>query len=246
MRLNLSPLFSRRLVLGYDIWCQYGVHLLERFRRNPHLSWPEYLEELTGVVGAWHIFAHVRECFGRFSGMYVWGIGIIEMEILETLWSLINMMTEATRSMSRANREETINFYINDMNLKKNQNLSESIDQYRAALPGDRGESSGPSGCPGRTPGRRGADRATVPSTIRKWKKQVTVRTSRQALLETMDASCALRSRIAWQAQLTEVYRKRSVDLEHPELYDPKFMDEFLQSAFKGIQGSLRHLENSY
>lgn len=149
MRLNLSPLFSRRLVLGYDIWCQYGVHLLERFRRNPHLSWPEYLEELTGVVGAWHIFAHVRECFGRFSGMYVWGIGIIEMEILETLWSLINMMTEATRSMSRANREETINFYINDMNLKKNQNLSESIDQYRAALPGDRGESPGPPDAPG-------------------------------------------------------------------------------------------------
>ncbi|KZV59636.1 hypothetical protein PENSPDRAFT_566187, partial [Peniophora sp. CONT] len=127
MRINLSESFSRRLLLGYDIWCQYGVHLLERFRRSPHLTWPSYLQELTGVVGAWHIFAHIRECFGRHSALYVWGIGIIDMEILETLWSLLNMVTQATRNMSRANREETINFHMNDMNLKKSRAMITTI-----------------------------------------------------------------------------------------------------------------------
>ena len=130
MRINLSPRFSRRLLLGYDIWCQYGVHLLERFKRSGHLSWPDYLEELTGIVGAWHIYAHVRECFGRFSGLYVWGVGFIEMEILETLWSLLNMVTEATRNMSRANREETINFHMNEINLRKNQRMSKSDSDF--------------------------------------------------------------------------------------------------------------------
>ena len=124
MKLNLHPRISRRLILGYDIWCQYGVHLLERFKKFKQLDFPDYLTELTGIVGAWHIFAHVRECFGRFSNLYVWGIGFIEMEILETLWSVLNRVTGACRNMSRANREETINFNMNDMNLKKIRNLS--------------------------------------------------------------------------------------------------------------------------
>ncbi|VDC06390.1 unnamed protein product, partial [Peniophora sp. CBMAI 1063] len=125
MRLNLDPRISTRLIIGYDIWCQYGVHLLERFRRFGHLFFPDFLTKLTGIVGAWHIFAHVRECFGRFSGLYVWGIGFIDMEILETLWSVLNLVTTSCRNMSRANREETINFNINNMNLKKIRNLSE-------------------------------------------------------------------------------------------------------------------------
>ncbi|VDC06701.1 unnamed protein product [Peniophora sp. CBMAI 1063] len=127
MKLNLDPRISTRLIIGYDIWCQYGVHLLERFRRFGHLSFPEFLTELTGIVGAWHIFAHVRECFGRFSGLYVWGIGFIDMEILETLWSILNMITQSCRNMSRANREETINFNMNDMNLKKIRNMTSTI-----------------------------------------------------------------------------------------------------------------------
>lgn len=69
MKINLHPSISTRLIIGYDIWCQYGVHLLERFRHFGHLDFPAFLEELTGIVGAWHIFAHVRECFGRNSGM---------------------------------------------------------------------------------------------------------------------------------------------------------------------------------
>ena len=123
MLINMDWRISRRLILGYDIWCQYGVHLLKRFAEFGHLSFPDFLTELTGIVGAWHIFAHVRECFGRFSGLYVWGIGFIEMEILETLWFVLNRVTQSCRNMSRANREETINFNMNDMNLKKIRNM---------------------------------------------------------------------------------------------------------------------------
>lgn len=131
MALNLDRRISVRLFLGYDIWCQYGVHLLERFRRFAHLSFPDFLEELTGIVGAWHIYAHVRACFGRFSGLYVWGLGMVEFEIVETVWSLLNLVTDSCRNMSRANREETINFHMNDMNLKKIRNLGESGSLYK-------------------------------------------------------------------------------------------------------------------
>ena len=132
IRFNITKRISRRIALGYDVWCQYGVHFLSRFKKFDHLKWPTYLEELTGIVGAWHIFAHVRECFGRFSGRYVWGIGIIDMEILETLWSLLNMITESCRNMSRANREETINFHMNEMNLKKICDLGECQNLFGA------------------------------------------------------------------------------------------------------------------
>ena len=132
MRFNLDRRISRRLVLGYDIWCQYGVHLLKRFIASDHLSFPQFLEELTGIVGAWHIFAHVRECFGRFSGLFVWGIGFIDMEILETLWSLLNSILQSCRGMSLAAREEKINAHMNDINYRKIIEMGQSCNRtYR-------------------------------------------------------------------------------------------------------------------
>ncbi|KZV60085.1 hypothetical protein PENSPDRAFT_541778, partial [Peniophora sp. CONT] len=119
MRLNMSDNVSNRFVLGYDIVCQYLIHLLLRFQHFDHLEWPHFIHERTGIVGVWHIFAHVPECFGRFASLYGWGIGIIDGEILETLWSLLNLITESCRNMSLANREETISFFIADMNFKK-------------------------------------------------------------------------------------------------------------------------------
>ncbi|VDC06876.1 unnamed protein product, partial [Peniophora sp. CBMAI 1063] len=56
------------------------------------------------------------------------------MEILETLWSVLNLVTTSCRNMSRANREETINFNINDINLKKIRNLTPDMKAVESEL----------------------------------------------------------------------------------------------------------------
>ena len=61
MALNLKPGLTTRLVLGYDIWCQYGVHLLKHFEKFGHLSFPAFLEELLGPVPVPYLDAFSRE-----------------------------------------------------------------------------------------------------------------------------------------------------------------------------------------
>lgn len=70
-------------------------------------------------VGVWHIYGHVLECFSRFSPLYAYRCGIVDGEIVETLWSILNHILGSCRGMSLAHREETLNFKMSDMNWKK-------------------------------------------------------------------------------------------------------------------------------
>ncbi|VDB94418.1 unnamed protein product [Peniophora sp. CBMAI 1063] len=106
-----------RVQLLYDIWCRYGVHVRERFRHSG-LDWPKFREVLQGV-GVWHIYGHVFECLRRFSPSYSPRSGIVDGEILETLWSLLNAVLQSCRGMSLAAREEKINMHMNDINYRK-------------------------------------------------------------------------------------------------------------------------------
>lgn len=83
-----------RIQFFYDIWCQYGAHLRDRFARNTDLSWPAFTEVI-GAVGVWHIFGHIHECMGRFSSLYARHTGIADGEILETLWAMLNKILES-------------------------------------------------------------------------------------------------------------------------------------------------------
>lgn len=111
--------FSRikKLQILYDINCQYSVHLEDRFKAAGY-DWPD-LERIMLGVGVWHIYGHVLECFSRFSPLFAYRCGIVDGEIVETLWSILNHILGSCRGMSLAHREETINFKIRDMNWKK-------------------------------------------------------------------------------------------------------------------------------
>ena len=117
-KLNVDVELVDRLQLLYDIWCRYGVHLRERFKRSPNMDFPEFAEVL-GSVGVWHIYGHIFECYGRWSNLYARRTGIVDGEILETLWSILNDILESCCGMSLAHREEVINLFQSDSNLKK-------------------------------------------------------------------------------------------------------------------------------
>ena len=121
-----------RAQLLYDIWCRYGVHLRKRFKHSG-LDWPKFRELLQGV-GVWHIYGHVSECFRRFAPQYSPRSGIVDGEILETLWSLLNSILQSCRGMSLAAREEKINLHMNDINYRKTVEMGKSFCQCEAGV----------------------------------------------------------------------------------------------------------------
>lgn len=117
-------LVQRQLIL-YDIWCRYGVNLQARFESNGY-TWPEAVEFLQGI-GVWHVYGHKLACFSRYSPLYAHRSGIVDGEIVETLWSLLNRILSSCRGMSLGNRRETIDSAMNDINFKKTVAMSKAL-----------------------------------------------------------------------------------------------------------------------
>jgi hypothetical protein len=53
------------------------------------------------------------------------GAGHIDGEIMETLWSGMNKVSGAARSMTKAHRQETLDDYMRDSNWKKTVGIGE-------------------------------------------------------------------------------------------------------------------------
>jgi Kyakuja-Dileera-Zisupton transposase len=197
-----------RLLLLYDIMCQWGVHMKQRFDING-LSMPNVKELLRGV-GIWHVYAHVNRCFGRYAPIYLKNVGLVDGEILETLWSLLNQVSESCQTMSLANREETINFHMNDINRKKNLEMSKW--HYHALY--------------------TIADippimMFSVETLIRKWVKAQKLVRQRWQILQGLNESCTNNDQKQWTNEIEEILEKR--------IADPSIMDDFLSSVENGM-----------
>lgn len=108
----------KKVLLLYDIACQYGIHLRERVNRSPTISLPQSLDIITGV-GVWHVHGHVKECFARYYPAFIHGTGHVDGEILETLWSHLNLISGSTRGMGTSHRREVLDDHMSDSNWKK-------------------------------------------------------------------------------------------------------------------------------
>src|SRR5260221_2730517 len=110
----------------YDIACQYWQHLLELIKGNPMLRIPEQLQ-LLHAIGLIHVHGHKDECLYRWATNYVPGAGVVDGEVLETLWSVLNTISAATRTASLAHRTEILDDHMNDNNWKKMQHISKGF-----------------------------------------------------------------------------------------------------------------------
>ena len=63
--------------------------------------------------------AHVVNCFPKFSLNFIQGIGQVDGEILETLWSVTNKIAGTTRAMGKLHRSEVLDNDMYDSNWKK-------------------------------------------------------------------------------------------------------------------------------
>jgi hypothetical protein len=113
----------KRTLLLYDIMCQYCKNLYKRFRGNPYLTFPVF-EVLRGI-GLFHVHGHQDKCYARFAPTFIPGAGMVDGEVLETLWAVLNGTADRIRSQSTAHRKETLDDHMNDSNWKKLIHISE-------------------------------------------------------------------------------------------------------------------------
>ncbi len=85
--------------------CQYHVNLIRRFAEHSGLTLPDTLT-IIKAIGLFHVHGHKDECLYRFATTYIPGVGIVDGEILESLWSLLNRISRSCRGMTTAHRAE--------------------------------------------------------------------------------------------------------------------------------------------
>jgi hypothetical protein len=119
-----------RVLMYYDVNCQYIKNLYRRLKRNPHLDIDPKIE-LTAGIGLLHVTEHKAECGPRFSPTFIKGAGLVAGEIIESLWSGLNGCAHSTRTASAANRAEILDDHMNDNNWMKLVNIGKSIPLIR-------------------------------------------------------------------------------------------------------------------
>jgi hypothetical protein len=116
--LNYNTDGITRVIVCYDIACQFFTHFEDRVRSNPHLSIPPDIS-IDKAIGLFHIHGHQEDCFPKYTPNFIPGIGQVDGEIVETLWSQLNEVSGSTRSMAMFHRRETLDDHMNDSNWKK-------------------------------------------------------------------------------------------------------------------------------
>lgn len=112
-----------KLILYYDVVCQYCVNLLRRVRdAKKYLPFP-YQKRIYYGIGAFHISGHIPRCFPRHSPHFIPGAGVIDGEVLESLWSVLNEVSPSAQTASLAARAELLDDHMLDSNWKKLINI---------------------------------------------------------------------------------------------------------------------------
>lgn len=120
--MNLNGL--KKVIVFYDIMCQYHRRLHIRMDQSPYLQLAPGLVIIPGI-GLFHVHGHQVSCLARFAPTFIKGAGQVDGEIIETLWSTLNDASRCTRTATLAHRTEMLNDHMNDGNWKKLVGISE-------------------------------------------------------------------------------------------------------------------------
>ncbi|KAL4068982.1 hypothetical protein J3A83DRAFT_4096019 [Scleroderma citrinum] len=89
---------TQQVIHFYDINCQYGQNLHRWIDTNPLISILQVIHIQPGI-GIWHVHGHCTECFTRYTLNFIPRVGNVDGEIMETLWSSLNIVSPSTCKM---------------------------------------------------------------------------------------------------------------------------------------------------
>jgi len=111
-----------RLVLSYDIACQWSRNLQRRcdiYPPNPLSSTTENSMHMTYLVPKFHLPAHVVQCQINYSFNLEPRVGRTDGEAPECGWSDINRIANSTKEMGPGSRRDTLDNHFGDRNWRK-------------------------------------------------------------------------------------------------------------------------------
>jgi len=109
---------QQKVITFYDINCQYSKNLKQWLEANNFISLPCGLW-IQPSIGLWHVHGHKAECFTRYAPNFISGAGHVDGEIMETLWSSLNIISPSAWGMATPHRQELLDFQMNDNNFLK-------------------------------------------------------------------------------------------------------------------------------
>ncbi|KAJ3819156.1 hypothetical protein F5880DRAFT_1490162, partial [Lentinula raphanica] len=116
-----------RLLISYDICCQWSKRLQERLLQLPPLLRLNLvLRILKFVIPKLHILGHLQKCQEQYSLLFTEGAGESDMEGIERIWSALGLIGNSTKEMGPGSRQETIEDHIGDWNWSKTVALGAS------------------------------------------------------------------------------------------------------------------------
>ncbi|KAF8804991.1 hypothetical protein BYT27DRAFT_7225132 [Phlegmacium glaucopus] len=110
----------RRIVVSYNIACQWSCNLLNRCKIYPKnvLSTTTDLT-LTHLVPKFHLAAHVPKCQTAYSFNFTPHVGRTDGEAPERGWSAANGIASSTKEMGPGSRSDTLDDHFGDYNWQK-------------------------------------------------------------------------------------------------------------------------------
>lgn len=124
--LRRGPL-PRRLVVSYDIACQWSKNLLQRaemYPSNPLSPTPDDLE-LVFLVPKFHLPAHISQCQIDYSFNLTPHVGRTDGESVERGWASANAVANSTKEMGPGSRRDTLDDHFGDYNWRKVSQLGD-------------------------------------------------------------------------------------------------------------------------
>ena len=98
----------------YDIACQYIVHCQECI--GHHLPFGLNID---AAIGLFHVHGQKDQCFFQFATSLIPGAGIVASEILESLWSTLNLISPTAHTATLVHRAEMLDDHASDRTIKK-------------------------------------------------------------------------------------------------------------------------------
>ncbi|KAJ3970820.1 hypothetical protein EV361DRAFT_801298, partial [Lentinula raphanica] len=109
-----------RLLISYDIVCQWSKKLVERLRSlPPFLRLDGVLKIVAFVIPKLHILGHTMKCQRTFNLSYTRGAGQSDGEGIERIWSGSGLLGTSTREMGPGSRQNTCEDYWHHWNWRK-------------------------------------------------------------------------------------------------------------------------------
>ncbi|KAI6153270.1 hypothetical protein BKA82DRAFT_4011589 [Pisolithus tinctorius] len=128
----------KQVVCFYDINCSYMTNLRKRVGRSELIDIPSSLRIIPGI-GIWHVHGHKKECYAWYAPLFIKGARWVDGEIIETLWSVLNVASTSACGMTSPHRQELLDFQMNDSNFMKMIRIADSLSRKlkaaRAAAP---------------------------------------------------------------------------------------------------------------